>query len=283
MSSARWIGTLAMLAGFLVACSRQPAFRGTTLDPPRETQDFTLRDQFGAPVRLSDFRGRSVGLTFLYTFCPDVCPLVTANLHRPDVGGGRSANVWGRWFTLVSLLVAGAGLSTAWAHGGALVVARARAGPYVVSVWALPNPPRVGRWHVTVAVMRPEDGAPVLDARAHATAKFTGREGMPISAGATVGGGGNPLFQDMNLELSREGRWRITVLADGPAGRGSVAFDVQVAAPSVPTWLLLGFALGGAALVSLAWQGLRAWNAKDRGARLRAANQNGIDSWRESR
>lgn len=94
MSSARWVGTLAMLAGFLMACSRQPAFRGTTLDPPRETQDFALRDQFGAPVRLSDFRGRPVVLTFLYTFCPDVCPLVTANLHRTyDLLDGAAAHV----------------------------------------------------------------------------------------------------------------------------------------------------------------------------------------------
>jgi protein SCO1/2 len=42
--------------------------------------DFTLTDQTGKPVRLSQFRGEPVGVTFLYTTCPDVtaCPMTTA-------------------------------------------------------------------------------------------------------------------------------------------------------------------------------------------------------------
>lgn len=178
-----------------------------------------------------------------------------ASARRPEERGGCSANVWGRWFTLVALLVAGAGLSTAWAHGGALVVARARAGPYAVSVWALPNPPRVGPWHVTVAVMRPEDGAPILDARVRLTAKAMGSEGTPISA-STTDSSGNRLLHDLDLELPRLGRSRITVLVEGPAGSGSAAFNVQVRPPSLLPLLLLG-TMGSAALVWIAWRGLR--------------------------
>src|SRR5579872_4038648 len=37
--------------------------------------DFRLTDQDGRPVALTDFRGKSVALTFLYVHCPDVCPL----------------------------------------------------------------------------------------------------------------------------------------------------------------------------------------------------------------
>ncbi|MFQ5520743.1 MAG: SCO family protein [Candidatus Methylomirabilia bacterium] len=73
---------LALLGGLLIGCSRQPAFRGTPLDPPREPLGFTLRDQFGQPVRLADLKGHVIVLTFLYTSCPDVCPLVAANLRR---------------------------------------------------------------------------------------------------------------------------------------------------------------------------------------------------------
>lgn len=37
--------------------------------------DFSLHDAGGRPVRLADFRGKVVVLNFVYTQCPDVCPL----------------------------------------------------------------------------------------------------------------------------------------------------------------------------------------------------------------
>jgi protein SCO1/2 len=43
--------------------------------------DFALRDQNGAVVRLSAQRGKVVLLTFLYTDCRDVCPLIASNLN----------------------------------------------------------------------------------------------------------------------------------------------------------------------------------------------------------
>ena len=42
---------------------------------------FTLHDDRGRTVRLSDFRGRWVAVAFLYTHCPDVCPLIAQNLN----------------------------------------------------------------------------------------------------------------------------------------------------------------------------------------------------------
>jgi protein SCO1/2 len=45
-----------------------------------EAADFSLRDQHGRTVRLAGQRGRIVVLTFLYTSCPDVCPLTAAKL-----------------------------------------------------------------------------------------------------------------------------------------------------------------------------------------------------------
>ena len=41
-----------------------------------------LRDQSGAVLRLSDLRGKIVLLTFLYTSCPDVCPLIATQLNQ---------------------------------------------------------------------------------------------------------------------------------------------------------------------------------------------------------
>jgi len=57
-------------------------FAGGELDPPRPTPDFTLTDQTGQKVSMADQRGKLVLLTFLYTNCPDVCPLITQNLNQ---------------------------------------------------------------------------------------------------------------------------------------------------------------------------------------------------------
>ncbi|MBX3693555.1 MAG: SCO family protein [Steroidobacteraceae bacterium] len=44
--------------------------------------DYTLRDRQGQPVRLSDYRGRPLLVSFIYTGCFHVCPLSTQALHK---------------------------------------------------------------------------------------------------------------------------------------------------------------------------------------------------------
>ena len=41
---------------------------------------FTLTSQDGAPVALADLRGKVVAVTFIYTECPDICPLLTQKM-----------------------------------------------------------------------------------------------------------------------------------------------------------------------------------------------------------
>jgi protein SCO1 len=44
--------------------------------------DFVLTSQDGAEVRLAALRGKVVALTFIYTSCPDICPMLTDKLAR---------------------------------------------------------------------------------------------------------------------------------------------------------------------------------------------------------
>ena len=44
--------------------------------------DFRLRDQNNQVVSLSDFRGKVVALTFLYTYCPEICPVVSQTVRQ---------------------------------------------------------------------------------------------------------------------------------------------------------------------------------------------------------
>jgi protein SCO1 len=68
-------------AGCGAAGHPSPSTRGFALDPPVEAHDFSLHDRAGSVVRLSGERSRFVLLTFLYTRCTDVCPLIAEQLN----------------------------------------------------------------------------------------------------------------------------------------------------------------------------------------------------------
>ena len=86
---------VAAAAGCGAAASAQPSFTGAQVPGTPAAPDFTLTDQSGARVSLSAQRGRPVLVTFLYTNCPDVCPLIAQNLNtvlrslRASAGGAQ--------------------------------------------------------------------------------------------------------------------------------------------------------------------------------------------------
>lgn len=73
--------------GFAVAL-----FAGSLIVPARAAKDaeplpelgpapaFALMSQDGKPVSLIGLRGKVVAITFLYTACPDICPLLTQKM-----------------------------------------------------------------------------------------------------------------------------------------------------------------------------------------------------------
>jgi protein SCO1 len=58
-----------------------PKLTGAAVLPGSPALDFSLRDAYGRAVRLSAQRGRVVLLTFLYTQCRDVCPIIAEHLN----------------------------------------------------------------------------------------------------------------------------------------------------------------------------------------------------------
>src|SRR5579871_4193235 len=42
---------------------------------------FTLTDQNGRQISLAQFKGQPTIVTFLYTHCPDACPLIADQVH----------------------------------------------------------------------------------------------------------------------------------------------------------------------------------------------------------
>jgi len=69
-------------------------FYGTLALPSKPAPPIQLRNYLGQPVTLSEYRGRAVLVTFLYTNCPDVCPLITAKLRTAlDMLGSQASRV----------------------------------------------------------------------------------------------------------------------------------------------------------------------------------------------
>ena len=56
---------------------------------------FTLTSQDGMPVALADLRGKVVALAFIYTGCPDICPLLTQKMVQvqDELGAAFGARV----------------------------------------------------------------------------------------------------------------------------------------------------------------------------------------------
>ena len=66
----------------LSACGEPAAFKGTVLTSGDRAPAFELANQFGGQVSSDDYRGSPLLLTFLYTSCPDVCPITAGQLRE---------------------------------------------------------------------------------------------------------------------------------------------------------------------------------------------------------
>lgn len=81
-------GYIAITQASTPAINQMNDYDGITEIAARPMPDFTLRDQFGKPIQLSDLRGKPALLFFGYTFCPDICPLTLVEFRnvRDDLG-----------------------------------------------------------------------------------------------------------------------------------------------------------------------------------------------------
>ncbi len=68
-------------------------FDGLLLQPIRQAPALaSLHNSSGQPVNLANYGGKAVFVTFLYTHCPDACPLIAAQLHNTLTRLGSKAD-----------------------------------------------------------------------------------------------------------------------------------------------------------------------------------------------
>lgn len=79
-----WMTAVIVFSVLLSGCfsgGEEDAFSGTVIDDQREAPNFRLTDHLGNAASLDQYNdGRVVVLTFLYTYCPDVCPIVAHHI-----------------------------------------------------------------------------------------------------------------------------------------------------------------------------------------------------------
>ena len=61
--------------------AKSASFLGNELSPPKPSPSLSLRNYLGQRVNISQYRGKALLVTFIYDHCPDICPLIVANLR----------------------------------------------------------------------------------------------------------------------------------------------------------------------------------------------------------
>lgn len=89
-SPLRWrVAAYAVLLGALLLLAGSPAQAQTGkgwehIDADEVAPEFTLTSQDGKRVALKDFRGKAVVLSFIFTECKDICPVLPQILGRTE-------------------------------------------------------------------------------------------------------------------------------------------------------------------------------------------------------
>ena len=92
MVRSRCVGALVLFAIVLASCAPAAARLSGTELGGGDAPDFTLSDGItGEAVTLSSLRGNVVAMAFLYTHCPDVCPLTAAQFRAAQTQLGADA------------------------------------------------------------------------------------------------------------------------------------------------------------------------------------------------
>ncbi|MFQ5851033.1 MAG: SCO family protein [Candidatus Binatia bacterium] len=85
--SALFLGATVLLAHGRPALAHDPSLgqraeKAVRREMNLPVPDFSLTDQDGGPFSFRELRGKVVVVTFVYTSCPDVCPLITISLRQ---------------------------------------------------------------------------------------------------------------------------------------------------------------------------------------------------------
>ena len=141
----------------------------------------------------------------------------------------RSKLIARLWPRGLSLAVALSALNLLAQADGGLVQLHQTAGPFVVTVFAAPNPPRAGLVDVSVLAQNRADGRAALDVEVFVRLRSAG--GRIVTGRATREASRiNPLYS-ASMNLPEAGKWELEVTIQRGKSAVSVLVQMPVAAP----------------------------------------------------
>jgi protein SCO1/2 len=66
-------------------------YSGGEATPPKAAPELKLKNSLGEAVDLAEYKGKAVLVTFIYTHCPDICPLIVSHLKTAQAELGAKA------------------------------------------------------------------------------------------------------------------------------------------------------------------------------------------------
>ena len=132
---------------------------------------------------------------------------------------------------------------TAHANGRVVEFEVQRAGPYEIAVGTIPETPRVGNLHLTLAVTDALSGMYFLTAGITVTGIGPASEAVEIGPLTALNNPGEPAFYDVSTSVDRVGTWNFTVAVSSDLGEASADFPIEVRGSSPMTGIILLVAL----------------------------------------
>ena len=94
------VSTILILSGCIT--DEESPFYGEEIEPAIFVSDFTLSDSNGDVFNFDELEGKVVVIAFLFTRCPDICPVVSANL---DFVSNELGDLYGNQVSILSITV----------------------------------------------------------------------------------------------------------------------------------------------------------------------------------
>ena len=126
-------------------------------------------------------------------------------------------------------------------------------GTQLVSVWADPDPLRVGEVHVTVAISDPETLAPILGEEISVQLTYLEDSTVKIVSSALNSNASNKLFYEARFNVANEGEWEGEIfLNDSENQSDNLTFLLNVLSPE-PVFTLWWFGRNALILLLFGW------------------------------
>lgn len=73
------------------AATAEGTYAGGEATPPKAAPALKLKNYLGEAVDLAEYKGKAMLVTFIYTHCPDICPLIVSHLKTAQAELGPEA------------------------------------------------------------------------------------------------------------------------------------------------------------------------------------------------